>query len=229
MTAPLRRSPWWIAVPIALALGALIALGADRASTPAHAQAGSARIAVTPAQLRINQRISQAAVRRSNEALRRLNALGAGAGQAAGPQGPQGPPGPAATSISTYDTYIHRIGFGEEVTLASNGPLRYFGRCVLNESGNDFARVFVVSTTAGAFSTAGGALTANVETLVFSNSVTTGNTSWNQDIDDNAAYAQAGGQQYYLAIDGETLGLGVNVLGPGCTFAGSSFQATRAL
>lgn len=61
----------------ALALGALWAAG--QISSPARAQdppsAGGATFKVTPAQLRINQRISQAAVRRSNESLSLLDPI----------------------------------------------------------------------------------------------------------------------------------------------------------
>jgi hypothetical protein len=54
-------------VGAALSVGAIAAV--DAIEEPVGAQSG---FAVTPAQLRINQRISQAAVRRSNEALNRL-------------------------------------------------------------------------------------------------------------------------------------------------------------
>lgn len=89
----------------ALAAGAVVAgfglTAGDHGST-ASAQAGgatagvAAQFAAVRRQLRINQRISAAAVRRSNEALRRLDAAGPG-GQAgpAGAQGPAGPAGPA--------------------------------------------------------------------------------------------------------------------------------------
>lgn len=61
----------------ALALGALWAAG--QITTPAGAQdppsAGGGTFKVTPAQLKINQRISQAAVRRSNESLSLLDPI----------------------------------------------------------------------------------------------------------------------------------------------------------
>lgn len=71
---------WWIgaAAGTAAALGAVAAL--DVATQPAAAQAGA--VTITQGQLLINQRIAQAAVRRSNTSLRRLDALsssGAGA------------------------------------------------------------------------------------------------------------------------------------------------------
>ena len=63
------RGRWWIGVAagVALGLGTLVAV--DAATQDAAAQA---TFRVTPEQLRINQRISQAAVRRSNESLQLL-------------------------------------------------------------------------------------------------------------------------------------------------------------
>jgi hypothetical protein len=66
------RGRWWIGVAagVALGLGAVVAL--DAATQDA---AGQATFRVTPEQLRINQRISQAAVRRSNESLQLLDPI----------------------------------------------------------------------------------------------------------------------------------------------------------
>lgn len=60
------RGRWWIGVAagVALGLGAVVAV--DASTDEASAQA---RFSVSAEQLRINQRISQAAVRRSNESL----------------------------------------------------------------------------------------------------------------------------------------------------------------
>jgi hypothetical protein len=65
---------------------------------------------VTAEQLRINQRIAQAGVRRSNEALARLDALEAKPGTP-GPQGapgPQGPPGPAGALPLRFYAEVQR-------------------------------------------------------------------------------------------------------------------------
>lgn len=56
---------WWMGV----AAGAAVGLGGVIAAEQATTGAEAAAISVTPAQLQINQRISQAAVRRSNESL----------------------------------------------------------------------------------------------------------------------------------------------------------------
>ena len=56
---------WWMGV----AAGAVVGLGGVIAAEQATTDANAATFSVTPAQLQINQRISQAAVRRSNESL----------------------------------------------------------------------------------------------------------------------------------------------------------------
>ena len=56
---------WWVGV----AAGAVLGLGGVIVAEQATTDAEAASFSVTPAQLQINQRISQAAVRRSNESL----------------------------------------------------------------------------------------------------------------------------------------------------------------
>lgn len=62
---------WWVGVTAGLVVG----LGAVVVSEQITADADAAAIAVTPAQLQINQRISSAAVLRSNEALTLLDPI----------------------------------------------------------------------------------------------------------------------------------------------------------
>lgn len=94
-----------VACAATLALGAGIVIGGATEPSQASAQAAS-KFNVSASQLQINQRISQAGVRRANEALKRLNELaptGAtsgtpnapGAAGAKGDTGPAGPVGPA--------------------------------------------------------------------------------------------------------------------------------------
>jgi hypothetical protein len=66
----LRR--WWIGVAAGVALGLGGVVAVEAATEGASAQGG---FTVTPGQLKINQRISQAAVRRSNEALQLLDPI----------------------------------------------------------------------------------------------------------------------------------------------------------
>ena len=98
-----RGLEWWVAVAIALVVGLAAAAIVSRAAAPARAQETPAGFELSVNQLRINQRISQAAVRRGNDALAKVGALepkvtaietiGGKAGPV-GPVGPQGPIGP---------------------------------------------------------------------------------------------------------------------------------------
>jgi len=67
----MRTANWWVGVSVGMAVGLAGVAIADQATQPAEA----APITVTPGQLQINQRISQAAVRRSNEALNLLDPI----------------------------------------------------------------------------------------------------------------------------------------------------------
>jgi hypothetical protein len=90
-----RRMGWWVAVPVGIALGLALALALDRAAAPASAQGGRSGVTLSAEQLRTNQRISQAAVKRANRANRRLDRLQTAATAGTGPAGPRGPGGPA--------------------------------------------------------------------------------------------------------------------------------------
>jgi hypothetical protein len=83
-----------IAAGVGLGLGGVIA--ADGLTEKADAQGG---FAVTPGQLRINQKISRAAVRRANQNRKDIQALQEAVQQ--GPPGSQGPPGPAGPAGET--------------------------------------------------------------------------------------------------------------------------------
>ncbi len=74
---------WWLGVTAGLAVGLGGVVVADQVSTPANA----APFTVSVGQLQINQRISQAAVRRSNESLKLLGPVRA-SGNKAGPGWP---------------------------------------------------------------------------------------------------------------------------------------------
>jgi hypothetical protein len=82
-------------VPLGIAVGLALALALDRAAAPAGAQAGGRGVTLSAEQLRINQKISQQAVKRANRANSRLDKLTIGGRGPAGPPGPPGPAGPA--------------------------------------------------------------------------------------------------------------------------------------
>ena len=65
------RGRWWIGVAAGMALGLGTIVAVDASTDEALAQSSSFRVSAE--QLRINQRISQAAVRRSNESLNLLD------------------------------------------------------------------------------------------------------------------------------------------------------------
>lgn len=67
-----RSGNWWIGIAAGLTLGAAAVVTVDQTTETASAQSG---FAVSAEQLRINQRISQAAVRRSNESLDLLDPI----------------------------------------------------------------------------------------------------------------------------------------------------------
>jgi hypothetical protein len=66
------RSRWWVGVAAGVALGLGVVVAVDAGTDDASAQGG---FRVSAEQLRINQRISQAAVRRSNESLQLLGPI----------------------------------------------------------------------------------------------------------------------------------------------------------
>lgn len=84
------RNVWvGVACGVALGLGGIVAV--DAATQSADAQGG---FKVTPGQLQINQKISQAAVRRANRNRSDIQALQKAVGTNGGATGPQGPQGP---------------------------------------------------------------------------------------------------------------------------------------
>jgi hypothetical protein len=66
------RSRWWVGVAAGVALGLGVVVAVDAGTDDASAQGG---FRVSAEQLRINQRISQAAVRRSNQSLDLLDPI----------------------------------------------------------------------------------------------------------------------------------------------------------
>lgn len=98
----------------ALLLGAALVAADGSGPSVATAQ-GSGGFTVTPKQLRINQRISQAAVRRANANRRDIEALKQRGAAAVGPQGPPGPPGPQGEPATTLFAVVAHDGLTDEV------------------------------------------------------------------------------------------------------------------
>jgi hypothetical protein len=110
---------WWVGVAagVALGLGAVVAV--ETATDEASAQS---RVVVSAEQLRINQRISQAAVRRVNAAARDIDALGAAAPIFAASSGAVGSTllrGRGAVSVQRVDVGSYRVRFTRNISACS--------------------------------------------------------------------------------------------------------------
>jgi hypothetical protein len=149
---------WWFAVPVGIALGLALALGLDRAAAPASAQGGGSRVTLSAEQLRINQKISQQAVRRANRANSRLDRLTTGAGPA-GPPGPPGPAGPAGPGAARA-AYSAPVGSPAERVLDLAGVTISVGCQAVAGGGAELAITFGLAqptTFTGTVSRDGGA------------------------------------------------------------------------
>jgi len=110
---------WWVGVAagVALGLGAVVAV--ETATDEASAQG---RVVVSAEQLRINQKISQAAVRRVNAAARDIDALGAAAPIFAASSGAIGSTllrGRGAVSVQRVDVGSYRVRFSRNIAACS--------------------------------------------------------------------------------------------------------------
>jgi hypothetical protein len=120
------------------------------------------------------------------------------------------------------------LNFGEEQRIASSGPLRYIARCIVNDGGEDKARIIATSTEDGWFEEDSSTTTFNAgdEVIAFVVGTITGTLFYNNDTDDGSSLTFTSATRgNHLSIDGETLGLGLN-LGPpanvDCVFAGTA-------
>lgn len=134
------------AAAAALAVGAVVLGGGGGGASEASAQVGAGgNLAPAVAQLRRQQvqlrrqqardrRVIQAAVRRSNEALRRVNAVQGGPAGPSGPAGPPGPPGehglrgdqgaPGPAGIASFSSLREAgDGSGRQVIASLGEPL----------------------------------------------------------------------------------------------------------
>ena len=118
-------------------------------------------------------------------------------------------------SSDTHRTFFEYLEAGQTRTLATNGPLTLFAVCT-SEGGTDAIEIQVVSTVAGGWSAANGELTVATPTSVLSNSVTTDTASYDRFIDRDSQIAPDGS---FIGIDGESVGLGLNLFGHRCVTA----------
>lgn len=113
------KGRWWIGVSVGVALGLGGIIAVEAATDEASAQRP---VAVTTQQLTINQRISQAAVKRSNDAQKRLTAIEAHPTLFAVSSGAVGSNlvrGNGAVSSQRVDEGNYRVKFAREVSTCS--------------------------------------------------------------------------------------------------------------
>jgi hypothetical protein len=109
---------WWLGVTAGLAVGLGGVVVADQVSTPANA----APFTVSVSQLQINQRISQAAVRRSNESLKLLGPVRA-SGNKPGPGWPTSAIRNGAVTTEKLATAVRESQPRWAVVAATTGTL----------------------------------------------------------------------------------------------------------
>jgi hypothetical protein len=113
------RGRWWIGVTAGVAMGLAGIVAVEASTGEADAQRPTA---VSAQQLKINQRISSAAVRRSNEAQRRITAVEAHPTLFAVSSGAVGSNlvrGNGAVSSQRVDEGNYRVKFAREVSTCS--------------------------------------------------------------------------------------------------------------
>jgi hypothetical protein len=121
--------------------------------------------------------------------------------------------------------YIVLDGDGDEETIATNGPLEYFARCRVNSEISpgvfrDIVEIVATSTEDGWFlNHDSGPNSADDELVNFVITISTGDEFYDNDIDNGTMAAPDGS---YLAIDGEMLGLGLNIFGHDCIVIGTA-------
>lgn len=121
-----------------------------------------------------------------------------------------------------------------EQTLITHGSLQLKMRCVVNDGGKDKVFLYFDSTAPdwwwSANESGDGPLPAgaNNEMNGFDASNTTGIAQYTNDIDDGSAAVKVGSTIQYLAIDGEGLGLGLNVFGHRCLAMGHALVSSNA-
>ena len=106
---------------------------------------------------------------------------------------------------------------GAEATLATNGPLEFFVRCIINDGGSDRIFHMATSTQAGWFSVGDSTgRVAGEEVLLMSNTVPTGSVNFT--IVSHFAISAADGSTLTLPINS----IGFNAFGHVCTVSGTA-------
>ena len=110
-------------------------------------------------------------------------------------------------------------GDGSKKTIATIKPLKFVARCELNSEGEDEIKIVAQSSRDGWLaSTWDEPLSRRRKVVMFSESDSAGEPAYENDDGDGSIAAPNGA---YMAIDGDTLGLGLNVLGHDCVAIGT--------
>jgi len=108
-----------------------------------------------------------------------------------------------------------------EATIAEVGALRLFARCLINDAGFDRIQVIATSSAGNWYHAAtlssGAGLDAGAEHIVVQLSIGTGSTLVSRQIDRGAVLEP---NNEWIAIQGETTTLGLNVYDNACFVAG---------
>lgn len=133
----------------------------------------------------------------------------------------------ALENVETFSTVLDANGATQ--TLATNGPLRLFARCTINDAGTDRVEVLGDSSVANWFyeDASTTAQPANTPVVLSSNSAATGTTDYDNDIDDTNFAVRQGNTIHYIGNDGEVLALGLNVFGHACYVSGVALKTTQ--
>ncbi|MGH2662182.1 MAG: hypothetical protein ACRDH8_05140 [Actinomycetota bacterium] len=127
-------------------------------------------------------------------------------------------------SQDNYVIFKETLSFGQERTLATNGPLTLLARC-RQAGGNDIAEVIVRSTASEWWTTFDNEYTAPGDAQMHHATYPTGTEHYNTASEEPAAIALSGGQLFYIGLDDYKMGFGLNILGNNCIVTGSAVLA----
>ncbi len=122
--------------------------------------------------------------------------------------------------------YITLDGNGAEQTIATNGELEVFARCLVDQAGNDRVEIVFTSNVDGWFAEEDritgetGPIAAFTEVAVLGDQVPAGTASYDDDDDEGSAAAPDGS---VISVIGEATGLGLNIFGHDCVAIGTLF------
>ena len=120
--------------------------------------------------------------------------------------------------------YVTLDGNGSRATIAKNGSLTIFAQCLVNQEEEDEIKIIATNSKGGWYDSEHGTfLRAGKRVVLFSEEEETGEPTYEGD-EEGVSVATRNGR--YLAIDGDTLGLGLNIFGHDCVAVGTVTSIT---